>query len=54
MVALAASLDGAQRALRHSALVELKSAALDGGELRAGAAHLQPTTLPYSVAADAP
>jgi tRNA-modifying protein YgfZ len=48
MVVLAASLAGG----RHAALVELKMAALDGGELRAGSAVgavLSPAALPYSL-----
>jgi tRNA-modifying protein YgfZ len=52
MVVLAASLpDG-----RHAALVELKMAAVEGGELRAGGAagaRLSPAALPYSLAAQA-
>ncbi len=49
-VVLAASLPGGP----HAALVELKMAALEGGELRAGGATgalLSPAALPYSLAA---
>jgi len=49
MVVLAASL----RPQRHRALVELKIASLDGGELRVGDVLLRPTELPYSLATEA-
>jgi folate-binding protein YgfZ len=49
MVVLAASL----RPQRHRALVELKIASLDGGELRSGDALLSPTELPYLLATEA-
>jgi hypothetical protein len=41
--------------IRHSALVELKIAALEGGSLHAGSAHgprLTPAALPYAIPAD--
>jgi tRNA-modifying protein YgfZ len=47
VVVLAASLPGGP----HAALVELKMAALEGGELRAGGVLLSPAALPYSLAA---
>jgi len=49
MVVLAASLSPQ----RHGALVELKIASLDGGELRVGDTRLSPADLPYSLATEA-
>ena len=50
LVALAASLDGG----RHAAIVELKIAALESGELRAGDSLLSPVALPYKIPVEAP
>jgi hypothetical protein len=56
-VVLAASLPGADGGQRHAALVEMKRALTDGGELRLGAADgpaLRLVPLPYEIPAEAP